>query len=103
MQGLIATHGSSGLVGQEAIANAKAKAVYDILDANPAIFRPVNSKEVRSRMNICFRCSDETAEKDFLAGAEARGLKGLKGHRSVVSPNIAFLGTFVDDLRVEYA
>ena len=85
MQGLIATYGNSGLAGQEAIANGKARAVYNVLDAKPAIFKPVNSKEVRSRMNICFRCSDETAEKEFLAGAEARGLKGLKGHRSVVS------------------
>ncbi len=36
-------------------------------------------------MNICFRIKggDEAAEKEFLGGAEERGLLGLKGHRSV--------------------
>ena len=36
-------------------------------------------------MNICFRIKggDEGKEKEFLKGAEERGLLGLKGHRSV--------------------
>lgn len=38
-------------------------------------------------MNTCFRVthgeSIEAAEKAFLKGAEAKGLMGLKGHRSV--------------------
>ena len=40
-------------------------------------------------MNICFRVlsekgeADEVREKEFLKGAEERGLLGLKGHRSV--------------------
>ena len=34
-------------------------------------------------MNITFRLKDETREKEFLSGAEARGMDGLKGHRSV--------------------
>ena len=34
-------------------------------------------------MNICFRVKDAATEKEFLEGAEARMLQGLKGHRSV--------------------
>jgi phosphoserine aminotransferase len=36
-------------------------------------------------MNICFRINggDADKEKAFLAGAEKKGLLGLKGHRSV--------------------
>lgn len=71
-------------------------------------FQVVPDKSVRSRMNICFRvahvrscywnprCVDQPnanskqlesgvdeSEKAFLKGAEAQGLTGLKGHRSV--------------------
>ena len=42
-------------------------------------------------MNLCFRIKsassdgkpDETREKDFISGAERKGLLGVKGHRSV--------------------
>ena len=36
-------------------------------------------------MNVCFRIKggDAALEKQFLKGAEERGLLGLKGHRSV--------------------
>ena len=79
MQGLLSTHGSSGLAGQEALSNEKAETLYRILDANPDIYQPVNDRSCRSRMNICFRVQDQESEKDFLAGAEKRLLLGLKG------------------------
>lgn len=70
---------------QEAEANQKAGLLYSALDAHPAIYQVVPDKSVRSRMNICFRVKggDAEAEKAFLKGAEAKGLLGLKGHRSV--------------------
>ncbi len=34
-------------------------------------------------MNICFRIRAPKVEADFLSGATALGLQGLKGHRSV--------------------
>lgn len=83
MRGLLSVHDSSGLAGQEALSNAKADAIYRVLDANPRVYQPVNNKNVRSRMNICFRIGNEATEKEFLAGAEKRMLLGLKGHRSV--------------------
>ena len=83
MRGLLSIHGESKLEGQEVLSKAKADAIYSILDANPKFYQPVNRKEVRSRMNICFRVKDVETEKRFLAGAEGRMLQGLKGHRSV--------------------
>ncbi|KAJ6790035.1 hypothetical protein PWT90_05262 [Aphanocladium album] len=73
--------------GQEQVSAKKAKLIYDALDAHPDIYKIVPQKNVRSRMNICFRVSkggnvDET-EKKFLKEATAIGLTGLKGHRSV--------------------
>ena len=79
MRGLLAVHGDSKVRGQEAVSNAKAEAIYRILDANPELYQPVNDKTVRSRMNICFRVQDAATEKRFLEGAEARMLQGLKG------------------------
>ncbi len=36
-------------------------------------------------MKICFRVKDAVTEKEFLEGAEARKLLGLKGHRVRIS------------------
>ena len=83
MRDLLAAHGASKVAGQEAVSNAKAETIYRILDSNPAVYQPVNDKNVRSRMNICFRVKDVATEKEFLKGAEARMLLGLAGHRSV--------------------
>ncbi|WPH01187.1 Hypothetical protein R9X50_00402300 [Acrodontium crateriforme] len=72
------------IAGQEAESNRKAQMLYKILDESP-IYHVVPDKSVRSRMNICVRVKggDADAEKTFIKGAEARGLMGLKGHRSV--------------------
>lgn len=49
------------------------------------MYRVVPDASVRSRMNVCFRVGggDADREKAFLAGAEKKGLLGLKGHRGV--------------------
>jgi phosphoserine aminotransferase len=43
----------------------------------------VREKEARSWMNVTFETVGEGKEKAFLDGAEARGFRQLKGHRSV--------------------
>lgn len=85
MRGLLATHGHSGLAGQEEVANQKARALYHVLDANPEVYQVVPHRSVRSRMNVCFRIrqGNTEQEKTFLEYAEAQLLQGLKGHRSV--------------------
>mgnify|MGYP000051418552 CR=1 FL=1 len=63
---------------------AKAKLLYDEIDANP-LFKGTVAPEDRSLMNACFVMAPgyESLEKDFLKEAEANGMVGLKGHRSV--------------------
>jgi phosphoserine aminotransferase len=78
-------YGELRIAGQEEVSGEKSKLVYEVLDRYPQLYRVVPDKSVRSRMNICFRVhgGDADKEKEFLAGAEKRGLLGLKGHRSV--------------------
>lgn len=85
MAGLVQTYGTKKIEGQEETSNDKAKMIYETLDKYSEVYRVVPDKSVRSRMNICFRVGGGDAEKEktFLAGAEKRGLLGLKGHRSV--------------------
>ena len=62
----------------------KANLLYDAIDSSK-VFRGTARPEARSLMNICFVMKDEykDKEKDFLDLATARGMMGLKGHRSV--------------------
>jgi phosphoserine aminotransferase len=61
---------------------AKAKLLYDYLDASAFYRNPVAPAD-RSRMNVPFRLRDESLDGAFLKGAEERGMLQLKGHRSV--------------------
>jgi len=80
MAGILAR---GGLGAQEAASAEKARVLYDALD-RAGIYHVVPEKTARSRMNLCFRLDGGAdAEKAFLKGAEAIGLTGLKGHRSV--------------------
>jgi phosphoserine aminotransferase len=61
---------------------AKAKLLYDYLDATQFYRNPV-AKEDRSRMNVPFTLHDAKLDEPFLKGAAERGMVQLKGHRSV--------------------
>jgi phosphoserine aminotransferase len=71
-----------GLAEMEKYNIRKAKLLYDYIDGQDFYGNPV-AKEDRSRMNVPFRLRDDSLDKAFLEGAEARGLSQLKGHRSV--------------------
>lgn len=71
-----------GVAAMEARNIAKAKLLYDFLDESPFYENRV-APECRSRMNIPFFLKDESRNEAFLAGAQARGLLQLKGHKSV--------------------
>jgi phosphoserine aminotransferase len=71
-----------GLAGIEKVNLRKAKMLYDYLDGQDFYANPV-AKEDRSRMNVPFTLREAKHDAAFLAGAEARGLSQLKGHRSV--------------------
>ena len=71
-----------GLAAIETRNRAKAALLYDYLDSTGFYSSPV-AKPDRSRMNVPFRLHDPALDVAFLAGAEARGMLQLKGHRSV--------------------
>ena len=72
----------SGVAAMEARNIAKARLLYDFIDASPFYVNNV-AANCRSRMNIPFFLQDESRNDAFLAGAKARGLLQLKGHKSV--------------------
>jgi len=61
---------------------AKARLLYDYLDASQFFRNPV-AKEDRSRMNVPFTLKDPKLDEEFLKGAAKNGMVQLKGHRSV--------------------
>ncbi|MFZ4536363.1 3-phosphoserine/phosphohydroxythreonine transaminase [Propionivibrio sp.] len=71
-----------GLAAMETANRAKAKLLYDTLDASSFFSSPV-AKENRSLMNIPFTLKDAALDEEFLKEAKARGMVQLKGHRSV--------------------
>ena len=71
-----------GIAGIEQRNIAKAKLLYDYLDATDFYANPVAMAD-RSRMNIPFTLRDVALEDELLKGAKERGMLQLKGHRSV--------------------
>jgi len=57
--------------------------VYDTIDQSGGFYRGHAAPESRSKMNVTFRLPSEELDKLFAKQAEAQGLSGLKGHRSL--------------------
>jgi len=73
-----------GLTAVEANNRKKAGLIYNALDQFPDFYDPaVTNKADRSLMNATFRLKNTDGDKAFLAGAQERGMDGLKGHRNV--------------------
>lgn len=71
-----------GVAVMEQRNRAKKELLYGYIDGSGFYANPIAVAD-RSWMNVPFRLPDERLDKPFLAGAEARGLLNLKGHRSV--------------------
>ena len=71
-----------GLAVMEQKNIAKAKKIYDTIDAS-TFYRGTAVEDHRSTMNVTFRLPSEDLEAAFVAGAFEQGMSGLKGHRSV--------------------
>jgi phosphoserine aminotransferase len=74
--------GKGGLTGMQRDNEAKAKLLYDAIDAGD-FYRGHAARESRSLMNVTFRLPTEDLEQQFVKEATAAKLDGLKGHRSV--------------------
>lgn len=84
MQTLRWLKANGGVAAMEKRNKEKAALLYAEIDRNP-LFVGTAAKEDRSLMNVCFVMADayKDLEADFLKFATAKGLDGLKGHRSV--------------------
>jgi phosphoserine aminotransferase len=74
-----------GITAIEKRNEAKAKMLYDAIDSSGGYYVCPVEKASRSRMNVVFRVAggDEAKEKKFGKDAEAAGIVGTPGHRSV--------------------
>lgn len=73
---------NGGIKAAEERNNAKAKLLYDEIDRNP-LFKGFAAEEDRSLMNVSFLLTDESKKEEFEKAAEAAGISGIKGHRSL--------------------
>ncbi len=74
--------GSLAAVKKES--EAKAKAIYDVVDSFPETFQAcVKNKAQRSNINAVFRMRDQQTEKEFIELCRKQGMIGLRGHRSM--------------------
>lgn len=71
-----------GMAAMETRNIAKAALLYDAID-HSGLYQNKVASDCRSRMNVPFFLRDESLNDAFLAGAQARGLLQLKGHKSV--------------------
>ena len=73
---------TGGLAAMEERNRAKAARLYRVLDES-ALFHGTAQPESRSIANVTFRTDDPELDAAFIAGAKARGIEGVKGHRLV--------------------
>ena len=71
-----------GLVAMEKINKEKADILYDYIDSSKLFNSPVR-REDRSLMNVPFVTGNDEMDGKFIKQAAEKGLKPLKGHRTV--------------------
>ncbi len=72
-----------GLPAMEEAALQRAGLIYRTIDESDGFYTNPIEPASRSNMNVVFRIADNNLEPRFIAEADAAGMSGLKGHRSV--------------------
>ncbi len=70
-----------GLGAIEQHNEAKARLLYDQVEASAGFYRPVANSQCRSVMNVCFTTPSPELDQRFDAEAREQDMSGLKGHR----------------------
>ena len=73
---------NGGVAGMDARKRERAALLYELLDES-SLFRGHARREDRSFMNVTFSTGDRALDAAFAEGAAARGLVGVRGHKSV--------------------
>ena len=96
--------GEGGLAGIQKRNEAKAKLLYDTIEASGGFYSCPVEKSSRSLMNVVFRVGgssnqvgDESLEKEFAKQAAAANLVGTPGHRSVGGMRISLYNAVGQD------
>ncbi len=74
----------------------KAGRLYEQIDVS-RLFRGTAQPESRSQMNVTFATGADELDRSFVAFAAARGLDGLKGHRSVGGMRASIYNAFPEE------
>ncbi len=74
---------NGGVAGIEARNREKGAMIYDAIDNSNGFYKGHADPDSRSLMNVTFRLPTEELEAQCVQDGLARGLVGLKGHRSV--------------------
>ena len=74
---------SGGVAGVAGRNERKAGLLYGAIDGSGGYYKGHAEPGSRSRMNVTFRLPSEALEKTFVTEAQAAGMVGLAGHRSV--------------------
>ncbi|KAJ7184353.1 pyridoxal phosphate-dependent transferase [Mycena filopes] len=74
-----------GIKYYEEVNKRKAKKLYSVIREGEAkgVFKAKVKEDAGSLMTVTFDVVGDGAEDSFISGAEARGMKGIKGHPSV--------------------
>jgi phosphoserine aminotransferase len=72
-----------GLAAMAAINQQKSAMLYKALGQHAGFYQSHALADSRSQMNVTFRLPDEALTRAFITEAEAEGMYGLGGHRSI--------------------
>ncbi|KAG1782692.1 pyridoxal phosphate-dependent transferase [Suillus placidus] len=88
-----------GLDYYAGLTNRKSKKLYDVLKdgETKGIFKGKVKEGSGSQMNVVFDVLGEGLLAKFIAGAEERGMKGLKGHRSVGGVRVSIYNAVTEE------
>ena len=72
-----------GVAWAQSQAQQRSKILYDAIERNSGFYNCPVDPDYRSQMNVVFTTPNADFDAQFVKEAEAQGMSGLKGHRSV--------------------
>lgn len=72
-----------GIAWAQEQAQTRSKILYDAVHRNSGFYKCPVDEKYRSKMNVVFTTPNADLDAAFVAEAQALGMSGLKGHRSV--------------------